>query len=278
MNAFPWTLFFILVAAGLLGTAAVLPYSMALNPAQIDAVKARLSAKTGFLPPMLVVVLSSLLNTGLLVAVSSFAGLLAARATGLRLPVLEGLLAGQPVFASLLGFLPAAVLGGLAAGAAIGALEHWVFLPHLPAKLIEAAVRTTFWRSALACFYGGIVEEILLRLFVMGGLSWLIGLAWHTPAGLPALGAFWTANVLAAILFGLGHLPALLRITPLTPALLVRTLLLNGIPGLLCGYLYMAFGLEAAMLAHFSADIVIHLVYPALEPAVRKATSQPARA
>jgi len=39
-----------------------------------------------------------------------------------------------------------------------------------------------------------------------------------------------------------------------------RALLLNGIPGLACGYLYVRYGLEAAMLSHFSLDIVLHLI------------------
>jgi hypothetical protein len=41
-----------------------------------------------------------------------------------------------------------------------------------------------------------------------------------------------------------------------------RALLLNGIPGVVCGYLYMRYGLEAAMLSHFSLDILLHLIAP----------------
>jgi hypothetical protein len=60
-----------------------------------------------------------------------------------------------------------------------------------------------------------------------------------------------------------------------------RALLLNGIPGVACGYLYMRYGLEAAMLMHFSLDILLHLIAPPwmrlradslpLEPAVQPA-------
>ena len=41
-----------------------------------------------------------------------------------------------------------------------------------------------------------------------------------------------------------------------------RALLLNGIPGVACGYLYVRYGLEAAILLHFSLDILLHLIAP----------------
>jgi hypothetical protein len=276
MNTYPWTLFILLSAAGLLGTAAVLPYSLALNPQALDALKARLAANPKAPPPLMIAALSSLVNSGLLCALAAFLGLLATRATGLRLPVLENLLAGQPAASLVLAFLPAALLCGLTSSLAIWVLDRWVFRPLVSPKLYQAEVHAAFWKRALACFYGGCVEEILLRLFVMSGLAWLLGLLWHEPAGLPTLGAFWVANLLAAVLFGLGHLPATARIVPLTPTLVTRAVVLNGIPGVLCGFLYMTYGLEAAMLAHFSADIVIHLIYPALESGKGSVSSQTA--
>ena len=75
---------------------------------------------------------------------------------------------------------------------------------------------------------------------------------------MPADGAFWTAILLATLLFGLGHLPATKSITPLTPMLIVRAITLNGIAGIGFGWLYWRYGLEAAMLSHFSADILLH--------------------
>jgi membrane protease YdiL (CAAX protease family) len=45
---------------------------------------------------------------------------------------------------------------------------------------------------------------------------------------------------------------------------IVRALLLNGIGGIVFGWLYWKRGLLAAMLAHFSADVVLHVVVPLL--------------
>jgi Type II CAAX prenyl endopeptidase Rce1-like len=63
----------------------------------------------------------------------------------------------------------------------------------------------------------------------------------------------------AAVLFGLGHLPATAAVAPLSAALLVRAVVLNGAAGLVFGELYKRHGLEWAMASHFGVDIVAHV-------------------
>ena len=270
MNAFPWMIFGILLAAALLGTAAVLPYSLALNSKMLDKAKEAVNeagkpaAKVKKMPPKPVLVLIGLAQTLVLMGVAVFVGLLAAQKVGLGTPILQAAVSGQPVSGLILGMLPASILLGLAAGVIMIVIEAAYFVPRIPRQLASADVHTAFWKRVLACFYGGIDEEILMRLFVMSGLVWLLALVWKTPAGAPAVGAFWLANLIAALLFGAGHLPTTAAITRLTPIVVARALLLNGIPGLVCGYLFMQYGLEAAMLSHFSLDILIHLMLPPL--------------
>ena len=76
----------------------------------------------------------------------------------------------------------------------------------------------------------------------------------------------WFAIVVTAILFGAGHLPATAALTALTPLVVARALLLNGLGGLVFGWLYAKHGLLAAMLAHFCADLVLHVAVPILLP------------
>jgi membrane protease YdiL (CAAX protease family) len=71
------------------------------------------------------------------------------------------------------------------------------------------------------------------------------------------------ANIIAAILFGLGHLPSASMVMHITPAVVAIALLLNGIPALTFGYLYWRRGLESAMIAHFCADFVLYAIGPA---------------
>ena len=67
-------------------------------------------------------------------------------------------------------------------------------------------------------------------------------------------------TLLAAVLFGLGHLPTVALLVPLTPLVIARTILLNGLIGIACGWLYWKRGLESAMISHFSADLVLHVL------------------
>jgi membrane protease YdiL (CAAX protease family) len=96
-----------------------------------------------------------------------------------------------------------------------------------------------------------------MRLFLLSLIVWLAGRWWRVPTGRPADGALWMAIVIVALLFGLGHLPATSILAPLTPTLVMRALVLNGIAGVAFGYVYWRHGLEAAMLAHMSAHLVM---------------------
>jgi len=63
---------------------------------------------------------------------------------------------------------------------------------------------------------------------------------------------------------GAGYLPTTAVLLPLTPLVIARALLLNGIGGMIFGWLYWKRGLLAAMMAHFSTDIVLHVVVPVI--------------
>lgn len=56
---------------------------------------------------------------------------------------------------------------------------------------------------------------------------------WHTKAGLPAVGFLGAANVLAAAIFGLGHLPtAVAARFPLSSIVVAYELVGNGLLGI----------------------------------------------
>ena len=74
----------------------------------------------------------------------------------------------------------------------------------------------------------------------------------------------WAAIAITALLFGAGHIPTTAALLPLTPLVIARALLLNGLGGIIFGWLYWKRGLVAAMMAHFSADIVLHVLVPVI--------------
>jgi hypothetical protein len=89
---------------------------------------------------------------------------------------------------------------------------------------------------------------------------WLGSFVSKTVEGKPTSVVYWIASFLPLYLFGLGHLPATANILPLTPLVITRAILLNGVAGVAFGWLYWKRGLESAIVAHFTADIVLHVL------------------
>jgi hypothetical protein len=268
---FSWPEFAILFVAALVGVACVMPYVLELSAGALNNARERMHR------PLWVLLALQNAQSAVLFCLATGLGLLLAHQIGLGAPLIEGLLAGRDVTTPALAMIAPAVILGVASAALMLALEITVFWPRLPRKIRDEAPIPALWKRFLASFYGGIDEEILLRLFTLSLLAWLLGFAWHAPDGRPALGALWVATVLAALLFGLGHLPATAALAKLTPLLVVRALLLNGVVGVATGYLYWRYGLEAAILAHCAADIVFHAIGDSIALRVR-AASAPAQA
>ena len=245
MNGFVWSEFWVLFALSLIGAVGIMPYAMKLAP------EGALERSKLPLPVMMAL---GVLQTAVLMAVAIGLGMLVANAVGLHAPVIEALVSGSDPLSVLVPFLLPAAVSGLVASALILGLERLVFAPRVPEAL--AGKDQEPWKGLLASFYGGINEELLLRWIMVSVLAWLIGLVWNSPA------VIWIAIFLAALLFGLGHLPATRNITPLTPWVVARGIVLNGVGGLIFGYLFWRYGIEAAIIAHFITDLFIHIGYP----------------
>ena len=111
----------------------------------------------------------------------------------------------------------------------------------------------------LAAFSAGVTEETIFRLFGLSLLAWVVGMFAHDLDGRPKRTAFWVANLIFALAFGLGHLPAAASMGwPINTLIVARTLVLNGIGGLVLGWLFWMFGLETAILAHFFGDVILY--------------------
>jgi membrane protease YdiL (CAAX protease family) len=130
------------------------------------------------------------------------------------------------------------------------------FQPWMPAT--PTPIRIELWKRLLACFYGGITEELLLRLFCTTLIAWLLWKTLQRGRSQPTAQVVWVAIASAALLFGIGHLPAAARVWALTPVVITRTIALNALLGVPFGWLYWRYGLEYAMLSHFCADLVLH--------------------
>jgi len=253
---FSWKTFLLLMALILPASYLVIPFSLTFQS---------ISPEPGDWP---VILLETLLNVAIYSALGGI-GLLLASRVGLGLPFIEGWLEKGPVKGKIGATLILAVLVGVVASLIILATDAWVFKPLLSAEMetmgitIAEEIKPAPWQGFLASFHGGIVEEVLLRLFVMTLLSWLGWLVFKDEEGRPKASVIWVAIALAAVLFGLAHLPATRVIgLPMSVLVISSTIVLNGIGGVAFGWLYWKHGLESAMIAHFSADIVLHVVTP----------------
>jgi len=252
INRINWKTFAILLAAGLLGVVALLPYMVDLLGSSVMR-----NAPSSEIPLVLVVPLAIIQN-GILLSAAILIGMILSTRIGLRMPLVQAWVSGEhPVN------LRAVVLPGILVGAAVGmvlvTIEALFFIKHLPAAMLPL-FGISLWKRLLAgVLYGGLTEELIMRLFLLSLVSWLLGKWWKTPEGMPTSGAFWTAIILVAVLFGLGHLPTTSAMTPLTQLVVVRAVVLNATAGIAFGYLYWNRGLEAAMLAHMSAHLVMQI-------------------
>jgi membrane protease YdiL (CAAX protease family) len=235
-----------LALACALATAALFPYLLDLMP----DLRAKITV------PLALVVPAQALQGGVLLGLLAFVGLRLGPRTGLDAPWLRAVATGRP--RPRVPWSGCLLAGALAGAVVVGLMQ--IIDPHLPPTRVVLP-EASAWKGLLASFYGGIGEEVLLRLFLMTLLVWIVARVRRQP---PGAAVYWTAIVAAALLFGAGHLPAAAGIWPLTTVVVLRTVALNALVGVAFGWLYWRRGLEAAMCAHFGADLVLHVAAPLL--------------
>ena len=104
--------------------------------------------------------------------------------------------------------------------------------------------------------YGGVIEEVIMRLFLMSLLSFFVYKVFYKNEQEVPIRVFILANFIAAILFAVGHLPYTMSVTALTPVVIMRCFIMNGGIGLLFGFLYRKYGIGYAMLSHALCHII----------------------
>ncbi|MEM9926450.1 MAG: CPBP family glutamic-type intramembrane protease [Cyanobacteria bacterium P01_D01_bin.50] len=102
------------------------------------------------------------------------------------------------------------------------------------------------------------VEELLIRWGLMTFLIWLQWKIFQKGSGKPRSAFFVLGIIIAAAIFGIGHLPILFSlISQPTIFLITLVITLNMVVGVITGWLYWRKGLEAAMIAHMTFHIIL---------------------
>ena len=205
--------------------------------------------------PLWVVLLASLAQSSLLVALAVWAGVALAPKVGLRAPAFQAAVTARPLVTALRPQLLPSLIAGVLGGLSLVAVGRYA-----PAALVE--IQTRFNPPLLArILYGGITEELLLRWGLMTALVWVAWRFLQRRRGTPRTGYIWLAIVASAVLFGAGHLPAATALVgTLSGDIVVYVVGANAAFGVLFGYLFWRYGLEAAMIAHGTAHAVSYVV------------------
>lgn len=220
----------------------------------VIAIVPQLLAKSQQQVPLGVVLTASILQSGLMVAVAVWAGVALSKPLGLGAPVIEAALTGSNVWPEIRSQSVPAILAGLLVGA-----QLVVFSFLAPVEVMKVA-DTVSIPLAAKLLYGGITEEVLMRWGLMTTLIWLPWRIWQKKTGRPKRVYVMSAILLTALLFAVGHLPAVMamEIEPTTPVI-AYIVVGNALPGILFGVLYWRNGIEAAMLAHALGHVIATL-------------------
>ena len=248
---FNWKVFLFVLALVVPASYAIVPYSMTLTSSTLT------------LPAILINGTITVLQTGVFAAI----GLFLATRIGLGLPFVEAWVKKEPTQGRFRRALGLSVLVGVVAGLVMIGLDVFVFGPPLAAELdrlgivLPSTVQSPAWQGFLASFYGGVNEEVVYRLFGVSLLAWLGSLVSRDSEGRPKPVVLWIAIIVIAVGFGLAHLPGTAAIgLPIDVLVVTRAIVGNGVGGVAFGWLYWRRGLEGAIVSHFSADLVLHVL------------------
>lgn len=253
---FSWRTFGVILAVAAPAPLLLIPYSMTLL-GQGDGLEMSLWA----------LVVGTLIQGFVVAALAAGLGLWLGPKVGLGAPDLQSVLHRDPgAGRRVLSAPPLAAGLGVALGVVLLALNAGLtpLLPEAVQRSFEASTVPSPWEGFLASISAGVNEEVVFRLGMMTLLVFL-GAKLLRQGGQPSTAVVWTAIVPVALLFGAIHLPQAAAIGGgLTASLVAFVLLDNGLGGVAFGWLYWKRGLVAAVTAHFAADIVLHVIAPAI--------------
>jgi membrane protease YdiL (CAAX protease family) len=161
--------------------------------------------------------------------------------------------------------LPWASLGvGLIVGLLLLGVIRLAIEPTIPAAgaRIAAAAALPVWRRVVVIYVAAVGEELVFRLLLLSALTGSMTRLVARESGVPSRAVTWGAIGLSAFAFAAVHLPAWSAMGPLTLAHALWVMTLNGLGGVVFGYVFVTRGIVAAMWAHAGADCAIQLIGP----------------
>ena len=151
------------------------------------------------------------------------------------------------------------VVASLIGGMIFILLDVFAFGKLIPAVLDSYALKPTISYIIASITYGGVVEEVMLRLFFMSLIAFALSRFSKDKTATDT--HFIIANIISALIFAAAHLPATAMSLGLTPIIVIRCFLMNGAFGLIFGRMYRKHGIGYAMLTHAGVHIVSKIIW-----------------
>lgn len=190
-----------------------------------------------------------------LVMVAALIGASMGQSVGLLTPVISALVGSDKVMEALRPQLTPGLIGGC-----IGAIVIVGFYALSPVSLQFVQPETPL-PLAVRVLYGGITEEVLVRGGVMTLMVWVGWKVRQRDLLRPTPCIMWGAIGLSSLVFGLLHIPSVVpSLLELSAFVVTYITIGNALFGLVAGYLFWRYGLEAAIVAHVSAHLLAFLI------------------
>jgi hypothetical protein len=157
--------------------------------------------------------------------------------------------------------LIASIIVAVVAGSVLILSDLLFFGNHSQIIMDSYLVKPTIPYLIASVLYGGVIEEVMLRLFWLSLVAFVLWKAFDRKNERPSTAILITSNMIAALLFAAAHLPATATMFGLSPMIVLRCFLLNGGMGLAFGWLYRKYGLRYSMIAHGGCHIVSKLIW-----------------
>ena len=200
--------------------------------------------------PQSVLSMTSAVQSALLLALAAWTGAKLAPQVGLYAPVLMATADGRLDLDTLRSQLLPGLIGGI-----LGIAVLVAFARFAPEPLAQLQDRFSLPLIARV-LYGGITEEILVRWGLMTVMVWTCWRIFQGGVGTPSALSVWLPILLSALAFGALHLPMVVAMLgPLSASLFTYIVIANTAFGIVAGFLFWRYGLEAAMLAHVIAHL-----------------------
>ena len=159
---------------------------------------------------------------------------------------------------AIIGVIVISILGGLG----LSVVDRYIFGSFINPVLHSYDNKPTFEYIVSAFTYGGVFEEILMRLFLMSLFSWIIAKIFYRKEKEIPTKVFAISNIITALLFAAVHIPATIETFGYIDGLLLfRCFLMNGAFGIAFGWLYRKYGIGYSMLAHFGAHLISKVIW-----------------